>query len=244
MNAGEYDYMYQVEENLWWYRGLRDTLVFYLQAYAPRKARMLDAGCGTGMNMRLVELLGHTAYGIDVSAKAVMYTKKRGLTNIKKGSITQIPYGDKKYDVVLCMDVIGLLSDTQVKEALVESYRVLKPGGILMVHTAAFEFLRSNHDTVSHVKRRYTKNQIAKIFSTKKWHIQKLSYRMFLLFLPLAAVKLAKRLFVRAIPQGDLYLPTSLLNTTLYRIQQVENFLIRYYTLPFGTSLLVIAQKK
>ncbi len=244
MNSKEYDRMYQVEEELWWYKGLRDLLAYYLKKEPHRKLKILDVGCGTGMNMLFIESLGHTAYGVDVSSKAVMYAKKRKLSHVSLGSITKIPFGDETFDVVLGMDVIGLLSDKEVKIAIAEMYRVLKPNGVTFIHTAALEFLRSSHDKVSHVQRRYTMSRLGQLFNTKKWSIQKLSYRMFLLFLPLALVKLIKRSLRSSTLEGDLYLPHPLLNGILIHIQQLENLLLRYCSFPFGTSLFVIARKK
>lgn len=243
MEQQEYHKMYRVEEILWWYRGLRDMLAYYLHR-APRGAKILDAGCGTGMNMRYAQSLGYMIYGIDSSSKAVFYAKKRGLLRVKKGTVTTLPFPKSTFDVVLSMDVIGLLPDEYVAQMLAESYRVLKKGGMLILHTAAFEFLRSGHDVVSHVKRRYTKRDLINLFDVHQWKIEKVSYRMCFLFLPLAMVKLMKRLLQHGNETGDLYMPSQLLNALLYEIQKVENVLLKHLSFPFGTSLLVIVKKK
>ena len=50
MRLSEYELMYQLEDRLWWYRGMRAITTAMLDRYYPRpgRLRILDAGCGTG----------------------------------------------------------------------------------------------------------------------------------------------------------------------------------------------------
>jgi len=50
MQAQDYAYLYELEENFWWFRGMREitkVLLDPLSAIAGHR-QILDAGCGTG----------------------------------------------------------------------------------------------------------------------------------------------------------------------------------------------------
>ncbi len=56
MNADEYRRMADVEDRMWWYRGLHDVVLAALDRWGPRPLpSLLDAGCGTGGLLRRLE---------------------------------------------------------------------------------------------------------------------------------------------------------------------------------------------
>ena len=51
MYPDEYRVMFEIEDDYWWYRGLRELIKNLLARYAPARSshpRILDVGCGTG----------------------------------------------------------------------------------------------------------------------------------------------------------------------------------------------------
>ena len=55
MNKIEYQIMNDLEDNHWWYIGLRRYLSAVFKKYSkliPEKPVILDTGCGTGANLR------------------------------------------------------------------------------------------------------------------------------------------------------------------------------------------------
>lgn len=96
--------------------------------------KVLDAGCGDGeigrllLSQRKVEV-----YGVDISRKGVELANKKGL-HAKVGDISvKIPFKNNSFDLVLSSESIEhvLNPDTFLKEI----YRVLKPGGIILITT-------------------------------------------------------------------------------------------------------------
>ncbi len=246
MEKGEYFAMYQVEDSLWWYKSLQDVLSYWIGKYNPKKAIILDSGCGTGKNIEFLQSKEYRMEGFDLSSDAISFCHKRNISQTKVGDSTHIEYNSQTFDSVIHMDVFGLIDEADRQKVIQEIYRVLKPGGYLHIHSAALEWLRSQHDDVCHLKTRFTKNQLESYFDTNQWTIIKSSYRIFLLFIPIAVVKIFKR-FTKTNAdhsEGDLQVPHRFLNWMLYKIQQFEDVMLRWITLPIGSSIYIIIQKK
>lgn len=93
---------------------------------------VLDAGCGSG---RLIENLrdkGAEITAMDISQKMLdKINKKYSKIKTVKGDITKMPFKDEVFDVVIAAFVIVHLK--YPKKAFEECYRVLKPGGFLLI---------------------------------------------------------------------------------------------------------------
>jgi ubiquinone/menaquinone biosynthesis C-methylase UbiE len=98
---------------------------------------VLDAGCGTGLTtLRIAEQYpGCNVYGIDLSPKMIEVAQKdaakRGLAiELRTGSITDLPYHDGTFDVVLTSIMFHHLDTAEKRQALAGIARVLKTGGL------------------------------------------------------------------------------------------------------------------
>ena len=134
MEFEEFKIMYQAEDTHWWYRGLRGVMFRLLGLRNPRRRCMqiLDAGCGTGGTLQALQDAGFTrTEGFDLSKVALEFCNMRGLNGMKRGSITDIPFGDCSFDVVISCDVLNDVGTPNEQKALTELYRVLKPRGYL-----------------------------------------------------------------------------------------------------------------
>ncbi|MDJ1018150.1 MAG: class I SAM-dependent methyltransferase [Paracoccaceae bacterium] len=115
--------------------GFATTEVQVELAEIPRGSHVLDAGCGIGGPSRyLAGAHGCQVEGIDLTPEYVdiagQLNDKVGLgesISLTVGSVTELPYEDERFDVVLCQNVTMNVEDkkTMFREAL----RVLKPGG-------------------------------------------------------------------------------------------------------------------
>ena len=117
---------------------------------------------------------------LDLSAKALSFCRDRGLEQLVRGDAAQPPFGDGTFDIVLALDLIEHVEDDRA--ALSGLWRVLKPGGRLIVFTPAFQFLWSAQDRVSHHFRRYTAPELRSKLVEAGYAIDKLSYANTLLF--------------------------------------------------------------
>jgi len=116
--------------------GLATTEVQAELAEIPKGSHVLDAGCGIGGPSRyLADSYGCTVEAIDLTPEFVEVARqlieKVGLGDkitVKVGSVTELPYADQSFDVVLSQNVSMNVAD---KSAMFnEAFRVLKPGGI------------------------------------------------------------------------------------------------------------------
>ena len=101
-----------------------------------RGRRVLDVGCGTGrMAAVLAERYNATVSGIDPSVEMLEVARERasrGITALERGAAENIPFPDCYFERALMQLVVHLVDRPQ---AFAESYRVLVPGGRLMIST-------------------------------------------------------------------------------------------------------------
>jgi len=99
---------------------------------------VLDAGCGDGINLLgLRQIAGRhhlpmRLVGVDYNP--VRITRARAIdgdVHLQRGTLYDLPFGHDRFDVVLCNHVIEHVPDT--RRVLAELYRVLRPGGLLIV---------------------------------------------------------------------------------------------------------------
>lgn len=94
---------------------------------------ILDAGCGTGLNLRH---LPPGSTGIDINPRNVAIVRGRlPRHNVVLGDIEQMPFPDGSFSTVVCTEVLEHVPDTAA--AVKEIRRVLKPGGLLIGSTPA-----------------------------------------------------------------------------------------------------------
>ena len=102
-----------------------------LTAVIKIHAKILDAGCGTGLVGAELAKRGYHAFdGIDLSAGMLRYAKARGYTNLFQYSLSEpLPIPDDAYDAIISA---GLFTHGHVKaNAIRELIRVTKSGGYL-----------------------------------------------------------------------------------------------------------------
>jgi SAM-dependent methyltransferase len=97
---------------------------------------VLDAGCGTGLTtLRIAEQHpGCRVHGVDLSPKMIEVAgndaAERGLeVNLRVGSITDLPYPDAAFEVVLTNIIFHHLDLEEKRQAVAEIARVLRPAG-------------------------------------------------------------------------------------------------------------------
>lgn len=245
MEPAEYDAMYELEDNLWWYRGMRRITSALFKEHLPaRPLSILDVGAGSGGSLALLRPLGEVT-AFDYSPLAVGFYKNRDSGRVAQASAAAIPFRDEGFDLVTMFDVLATLNDVDEHAALHEIARVMKPGGHLFWREPAHMFLYGPHDRATHVYRRYSRRAFRDRLSSMGLTPIRLSYANSFLF-PVAVVRrlLAKRLDDNGPPRSDVREMPEPLNTILAQVLSLEAPLIARGGLPIGLSVLTLAQKE
>ena len=99
----------------------------------PAGTRVLDAGCGEGVLVE--EFRGRLAIeGLDPNYSSSFVTR---------GSLTALPHAGGSFDRATCLDVLEHLTFEEQPKALAELFRVVRPGGELLVSVPNLAHLQS-----------------------------------------------------------------------------------------------------
>jgi SAM-dependent methyltransferase len=242
MEASEYEILAQVEQQHWWYTGMRAIADAWLSQLpvTPQPRRILDAGCGTGGNLSWLQRYG-TPLGFDFSSHALSHAPRS--FPLLQASITHMPFADASFDLVTSFEVIyhrGVFDDVQ---ALKECARVLAPTGHLLLRLPAFNWLRGHHDDRVHGARRYTKSDLHHKLAQAGLTPLHTSYVNTLL-LPLALwQRLRERQHTDIGSESDLQIPSPFVNTMArWALQREANWLALGGRFPVGVSVLCLAR--
>lgn len=108
----------------------------------------LDLGCGLGRHCVYLAENGFNVVGLDVSGSALRTAKewvqKEKLTNIDfiRGSMTDIPFGDCRFDAVIGVSIVHHAMKNQIIKAADEIHRILKKNGLFLTNLVSVEDYR------------------------------------------------------------------------------------------------------
>jgi SAM-dependent methyltransferase len=125
--------------------------------------QVLDAGCGWGTNLALLERAGYAVTGLDISRRALEGLDCAGRHLIEADLTKDLPAEVQHFDAVLALDVIEHIDDDRAAVARLGS--LLKPKGYLVISVPALPELYSEFDEVQGHRRRYTRESLASAFA-------------------------------------------------------------------------------
>jgi SAM-dependent methyltransferase len=233
-----------VEDQHWWFVGRRRIVEQIIRKLnLAHNSQILEAGCATGGNLKMLAHHGQIS-AMELDEVACELANERGITQVKLGSLPdKIPFTNE-YDLIVILDVIEHIDDDLA--ALKTLYSRLKPGGWLLITVPAYQFLWSQHDEVNHHKRRYVLRGLKQVVKLAGYTVRHSSYFNAFLFPIVAAVRIIRNLLHlegNSSSSSDLVLPAKPINQFLTFLFAGERHLINRFSLPFGVSILLLAQK-
>ena len=236
----------RAEREHFWFHGFR-RFVRPLLAQAARDVEgripwILDCGCGTGNNLQMIRQYGR-AYGIDLTYSGLAYARGHRERLIAQASATALPFPDRVFDIVTSFDVIYALDDAGAAAALKEMYRVMRPGGYLVLNVAALPMLRGNHSVLGGEVQRYTRGSLRRHFEQAGFSVKRLTYTNVSILPLVAGVRFGQRLFGHRESAREISVPSRPVNTALAALLAAEAVIVRRVDMPIGSSLLALAAR-
>ncbi len=241
MLKSHYKDVFQNQFRHWWYLGMAEINKILLNKYLPKKhnLKILDAGCGPGAMLKVLKSYGEVI-GIDLSDEALKYAGT--IAKVQKGNIIKTKFKKESFDLIICMDV---LYHTWVRDealALREFARIIKKGGLLLLREPAYDWMRGREDRGSLTARRFSKKRLKKSLTDNGFDVVRMSHANFFLF---PAVLIIRLLTMAKIKTGksDMIFPSKLINSIFVYLLKTEGNLMKYLSLPFGSSLISVSRK-
>jgi SAM-dependent methyltransferase len=153
-----------------------------------------------------------------------------------------LPHPNHTFGLVTAFDLLYHRWVTADDRIVSECYRVLRPGGWLLVMDSASPILWSRHDEQFFARQRYTLGEMRRTVAAGGFRIQMLSYTNALLFPLAVAVRWLNRFFP-SLSDAEMRPLPSWLNQALIRVLGLEAMWLKHRSFPIGSSLACLAQK-
>lgn len=205
---------------------------------------ILEVGCGGGAF--LTEMTAchpeRTILGIDANPAALAWSKQGyGATHaLAQADLHHLPFPDSTLGALVGLDAYDQ-TGVELDTALAESWRVLRPGSVLLVRVSAYRWLWGAHDRAFGTSRRYAKTHLNEALKEANYRVINLTHANTLMLVPAVAHRIASRLGLISVEE-QLKLP-AWLNKLLTIMLRVEARWLRGKTFPVGLSLYALAQK-
>lgn len=128
---------FQDKQEMWGLEPAQSATITKAVFTAQQVKTVLVPGFGYGRNAKVFYDAGMQVTGIEISETAIDLARKHygDTMTIYHGSVTDMPFDDKKYDGIFCYALIHLLDATARKQLVADCYNQLADGGY-MIFTA------------------------------------------------------------------------------------------------------------
>jgi len=239
----------RAEARHFWFRGFRAFVIPLVRQAVSGRAdvQILDCGCGTGANLDWLQRFGR-ATGFDLSETGLQLGRAAGRSRLVRASVSAAPFRDGSFDLVTSFDVLYSLPDADERTALVEMYRLLRPGGYALINVAAMESLRGDHSVLSREIRRYNRDLLRSRVMHAGFDIERITYAFASLY---PAMRLARawqqhrglRREDESAAHLEITVPAAPVNAMMTAVVQLEAAWLRRINMPIGSSLICLARR-
>lgn len=241
MERHVYDRMAELGDTHWWFRARRRVLAEIVRRIVrpPKKAKILEVGCGPGHNLAMLKAFG-AVEGVELDQAAGKIAAGRVGCPVREGALPELRDVERgAYDLVALLDVLEHVENDAASMAAL--FDLLRPGGALLLTVPANPWMFSAHDRAHHHHRRYRQREIAALAGGAGFHIDLLSHFNTLLFPAVAGARAIGKLTGKE--GGDDALPPAPLNRLLEGVFASERWLAGRLPMPFGVSLVAVLRR-
>jgi 2-polyprenyl-3-methyl-5-hydroxy-6-metoxy-1,4-benzoquinol methylase len=233
--ALEYRNLY---ERHWWWRSREEFILKQLTHYLQGESNnILDVGCGDGLFFNRLQRFGNVT-GVEADpATMSMDGPWRNRIHCRPFDASFRPH--QNYEAILMLDVLEHLPDAS--GALAHVNTLLSDRGFIIATVPAFNSLWTSHDDLNHHVIRYTKKTFFPLFKENGLRIIESKY-LFHWTCPVKLMIRAKEMLFGSTPKTR-QVASPLLNSILLALTQLEQATVSRWNMPFGSSLMVIAER-
>ena len=156
----------------------------------------------------------------------------------------QCPLPDACIDILVMLNVLEHISDDIM--ALEKAFKLLKPGGSLIIEVPACQYLYNSYDAQLHHFRRYSASELQRKLEAVGFIVVRRSHLGFLLFPAFALVKLIHKILINSksvVHKQAASTSNSILIGLAMKIETKLATLVRF-PFPFGIRVLMTAKKR
>lgn len=230
----------RLSEDYWWYQNRIQMILSLLQNISLDRPNILDLGCGPGIILQSLskKLNASTAVGVDASDSAAKAFAQKGITFVQQDLSKPDNSTIGTFDLALTNDVLEHLPNES--PLIATAHRCLKPGGFFLASVPGLPSLYSSWDKKLGHYRRYTRDSLSRVIQQSGFQIRRATYA-FAYSVPPALVYR----FLHRYSDEDCLFPKlpHFLNRSLIVLGDIEASLASKFSIPFGLSVFVLAQK-
>jgi SAM-dependent methyltransferase len=224
-------------EGTWWYDGRAFLVQRLLRSFGAKTEKICDIGAGYGAMCPALKPFGHTtAFEPDVDARA--HCVENFDTAFGSGDLSELVRSEAgEFSLVTLLDVVEHVEDDL--GFLEQVNKVIRPGGHILVTVPAFMSLWSELDVLAMHYYRYNRKGIIRSLEQTGFEIRYASYWNMMLTVPAFIVR-------RGTGKGGYaaFAMPRWIDRLFFAWVWFETLLIPLTKLPFGTTVVVYAQKK
>lgn len=205
-----------------------------LLACVPNSARILDAGCGIGLNAFLAARYGFKVVGIDIDSEKISIAKKMlsgakyPQVQFKVDDLTRLSFSSQSFDTVICSEVLEHIENDG--KAISEIARVLKGNGTLLLSVPGKGIVsKINQNHKHHVREGYSLEELREKLKKQKLRITKvikIEHTPLGLFVRYLNDEISQRSLFASVLFFPIFLPLGIFDSFLPEIITPNNWII------------------
>jgi predicted TPR repeat methyltransferase len=241
----------KIENEHFWYTSRRKAVTTLLSRFTKLTSheegtRGVEIGCGTGGMQETLSQFCQEVIGVEPFENAARVARLRNskFTIVQTEGESFLVEHPESFDLIAAFDVLEHLEDDM--GMLRQMHSALVPGGYLIITVPASKILWSSYDLFDKHWRRYERTDLQQKLEEAGFCISRISYLFMSLFPVIYLLrKFRDSLGLKPSEQNTdlIKMPPQLMNILLEGVFNIEIQLMKYVSIPIGSSLVCIARK-